>query len=486
MKRFVCSLALIAALLLTLAAPACADAPEAHVPECYYALSCEADGEFYDCDGEYVALNADGTGEVMFGNAVYALEWTLADAPFTYGDDDSEYAWEFSFTDEDDDMLEGYYLPEGVIVGTYLGYDYTFITEAAYLALGSESDPESVSAAADEALPLRAYRGEEGYVILNDAGTGVWLYRGEAMRITDWSAAGESVRICANDGSVLAGTLTDDTLDCTDQSGSPLHYRRASGSGIPVTQLAPERWNSDLPLVFDEADILTDEEERTLSERAYAISETRHCNVYIITLANFLDYTDSYSLYTCDEEIRTGYDLGYGSDKSCVCLFLSMDDRDFDILCFGDFGNAAFTDYGKEKLQDVFLDNFRDNDWFGGMSDYLTKCDSMLDSAASGKPLDIGSDPSVILCGIGGSLVLSFIIALLFCLAQKRRMQAVTKQADADAYVPQGGVDITYRRDRYVRTTTTRTYSPKSSGSGGGHGGTSVGHSGHSHSGGKF
>ena len=52
-------------------------------------------------------------------------------------------------------------------------------------------------------------------------------------------------------------------------------------------------------------------------------------------------------------------------------LALSMAERDFQMLAHGDTANAAFTDYGKYIMQDEFLDNFREDDWYGGFADYI-------------------------------------------------------------------------------------------------------------------
>lgn len=55
-------------------------------------------------------------------------------------------------------------------------------------------------------------------------------------------------------------------------------------------------------------------------------------------------------------------------------LALSMAERDFQMLAHGDTANAAFTDYGKYIMQDEFLDNFREDDWYGGFADYIAAC----------------------------------------------------------------------------------------------------------------
>ena len=55
--------------------------------------------------------------------------------------------------------------------------------------------------------------------------------------------------------------------------------------------------------------------------------------------------------------------------------------------------NAAFTDYGKYIMQDEFLDNFREDDWYGGFADYIAACGRYLEANANGTP-PIDVEPS--------------------------------------------------------------------------------------------
>ena len=47
----------------------------------------------------------------------------------------------------------------------------------------------------------------------------------------------------------------------------------------------------------------------------------------------------------------------------------------------------AFDDYGQSQVEDSYLDNFRDDDWYGGFSDFLSSCDTLLQQAAQGTPV---------------------------------------------------------------------------------------------------
>ena len=100
--------------------------------------------------------------------------------------------------------------------------------------------------------------------------------------------------------------------------------------------------------------------------------------MYIVTVEDFTDYSDTYYVKGFGEELFSSYDLGLGDDNCGILLILSMAERDYGLVAHGDFANAAFTDYGKDKLSEAFLDDFGDDNWYSGLSDYLDKSESML------------------------------------------------------------------------------------------------------------
>ena len=89
------------------------------------------------------------------------------------------------------------------------------------------------------------------------------------------------------------------------------------------------------------------------------------------------DYTYDETIYEAAKTLYQEYSLGYGEEKSGELLLLSMAERDYTLIAYG-YGNTAFTDYGKDKLSEVFLDDFGDDNWYSGLSDYLDKSESML------------------------------------------------------------------------------------------------------------
>ena len=249
-----------------------------------------------------------------------------------------------------------------------------------------------------------------------------------------------------------------------------------------VPALAAGFEEAELNFVTDEAGIFSEQEWSELEARAEEISQKYKCGVYIIVVDDFTDYVYDETVYEAAKTFYQEYSLGYGEEKSGELLLLSMEERDYTLIAYG-YGNTAFTDYGKDKLADAFLDDFGDDEWYNGFSDYLEKSDSMLQSARAGHPLDVDSNPLIRLAGIGISLLVGCVAAFVIAVGvSDRMMKSVSAKTEAGAYLTAGSVEITGREDHFTHTTETRTKIERSSSSGG----TTVDSDGFSGKSGKF
>ena len=233
--------------------------------------------------------------------------------------------------------------------------------------------------------------------------------------------------------------------------------------------------------VFDLEELLIDEEYWTLEDYAQEISEQRQCAVYFLTVDDFRNYGDGV-IFDVARQIFLDSDFGMGENRDGVLLMLSMADRDYCLLAHG-FGDTALTDYGKDYISEKFLDNFADNDWYGGCMAYLQYTDELLAQAREGNIYDRGSWIT------GGvlwlwSLVLGAAVSAVVCLIQRGMMRKkVRLQTDAAGYLEGGTVKITRRRDVFSHTTEVRHKIETDKGSSGGYSHSSDGFSGKS---GKF
>lgn len=230
---------------------------------------------------------------------------------------------------------------------------------------------------------------------------------------------------------------------------------------------APEQY------IYDTENLLEEEVREIIEVIAQDISAERQCGVYFLSVHNFRDYGDS-DIFNVARKIYEENDLGMGENKDGVLLILSMAERDYCLLAHG-FGDTALTDYGKDYISQRFLDDFADDDWYGGVRDYLTYTDDLLAQARAGKIYDRGSWITGSVLWIW-SLIIGGLVALMVCVIQRLVMQKkVRMQTGALEYL-QGNVQITKKRDVYTHTTEVRHKIEKNNGSG------SSG--GHSHSGG--
>jgi len=232
---------------------------------------------------------------------------------------------------------------------------------------------------------------------------------------------------------------------------------------------------ADLSYVTDDAGVLSAEEIAKLEEQAAGVAAEYNCGIYMVTLENYRNLADTPE--DCARWLFTEYDLGEGSDRDGVLLLLSMAERDYYLFAEGVLSAAAFTSAAHDWVSDAFLDDFANNDWYAGFSDFIEESGWCLEQAAAGSPLGEGSD-------IMGSLLIVIgvpcLIALVVCLIFRYQMKTARKQTHAQAYMVDGSAKIQLQQDLYTHSTQTRRKIETSSNNGGSSGRSSSG------SGGKF
>ena len=245
-------------------------------------------------------------------------------------------------------------------------------------------------------------------------------------------------------------------------------------------------------LVHDDCGLLTNVELSDLQTRAAQISENYNCGIYIVVVKNMDDFVFDYEIYDDAFGIEAFAQYYYfenlhgtGETGDGILLIMSMKERDYDIMAHGDFGNYAFTDYGKERLAASFLDYFADGNWYKGFDAYLNRVDRFLAAAAQGTPVDIGTriKEHNLPLSIAAGLVFGFIFALITCLAMKSGMKSVHTARIASNFIAQNGIQIPIQKDIFTHNTVVRQVIQSSSSSGGG---THINSSGSSHHSGKF
>ena len=254
--------------------------------------------------------------------------------------------------------------------------------------------------------------------------------------------------------------------------------------------------DAQIDYVSDYAGLLSDTQRRDLNDRAAEISDEYNFGVFVVIVNDYKSYVNG-SIADFSENVFHRYGLGRGQKEEGVLLAMSMNDRDYDIYAHGDFGNYAFTDYGKDQLANSFLDDFRRNDWAGGFRDFIKTSGDMLEKARNGQPVDTWipdqaeTGPRMTLGKLLVSLGVGCLTGGVTVSGMKRQMKTAVRQSGAANYVAQGGVRLSNKRDDFVNRSVTRQVIPRQTNSGrpgGGHfGGTTIsGSHGGSHHSGKF
>ena len=241
--------------------------------------------------------------------------------------------------------------------------------------------------------------------------------------------------------------------------------------------------NSQLPRLVDDADILTDSEEKELSQQLDTISENQECDVVVVTV----DSLDGKSAESYADDFYDNNGYGCGEENSGILLLVAMDDREWSMSTSG-YAVTAFTDAGLAYMEDQFVSDLSDGAYLDAFSKYASLCDDFLTQAKNGEPYDTGHLPkgTVSSLWILGDLLIGGVIAFVMALIKKAKLKSVKSQVAAAEYEKAGSLNLTVRTDRFINRVVTKRRIERKEGSGGSS--THTGSSGKTHGGrsGKF
>lgn len=229
---------------------------------------------------------------------------------------------------------------------------------------------------------------------------------------------------------------------------------------------------ADRDHVEDYAGLLTAEERQGLEQQAQSYLDQYGVGVYIATVDDYFDYTNG--------NIYDAADYFYQDrEENGLLLLLSMADREYVILAYGDYAQYAFNDAGLDAMEDYFLDDFGFDAWYDGLAEYISWSGDYLEQAENGTPYSADNIPmtgsqrtTAILIRVAIIFLLPLIIAGVYTLILSARMISVAAAVEASAYAS-GNLDLIRNEDIYTHTTTTRRKIEKESSSGSSSGGGS-------------
>lgn len=269
-----------------------------------------------------------------------------------------------------------------------------------------------------------------------------------------------------------------------------------------VLSLAPGAWAASLSPVIDQAELLTAQQEESLTQKADALRDAYGMDFVIVTNHSLGRKTP--------EQYADDYfdDNGYGPDG--VLFLLSMEQRDWYISTCGD-GIYALTDYGIQQLGELAVGYLADGRYYDAFDAYLDALVPYLESFQKGAPIDGQADlsgdfyhgtqekvvhygsrtPSAwsrFLRGLPMSMFIGLIAAGVTILILRSSMNTKRRQTAASAYMVDDSFHLRRHRDLFLYSNVSKVRRQQNTSSGSSHsgGGSSVHHSssGRSHGGG--
>lgn len=244
---------------------------------------------------------------------------------------------------------------------------------------------------------------------------------------------------------------------------------------LTVSAFALEPVGND-PLLVDDADLLTADEEAALTQTLVRLSEEAGLSMVIVTESTIgnqspMEYADDF------------FDQ-HDYSSSGILLLLSMEDRDWWISTAG-YGIVVVTDVGVDYLGECMVEDLSDGNYAKAFTAYLDGCEMLLEMAKNGTPYDVDTMPKEpfnvlgnLLVALGIGLVLAFTVTAVM----RGSLKSVRSQPAASDYQRPGSMQVTHARELFLYRTVDRHEKPKDEDRGGSS--THVSSSGTTHGGG--
>lgn len=214
---------------------------------------------------------------------------------------------------------------------------------------------------------------------------------------------------------------------------------------------------SSSPKLIDDAGLLSQKEFDKLNKELEDASSKSDLDIVVMTVGgldgrNVQDFAD------------LAYDKG-GYSEDGILFLISMEERDYAFSTKG-YGMTAFTIAGMEYMEDQFLGNISDGDYYKGFSKYASLSEDFVEEARKGNPYDIGHLPKKnnSLMYLIASIVLGCASSLFSNSSKRAQHTSVHKQYSAANYVTEN--QITNSRDIFLFRTMNRIRRPEKTRSG--------------------
>ncbi len=242
-------------------------------------------------------------------------------------------------------------------------------------------------------------------------------------------------------------------------------FLEATAEYFPVVQDAVQDvvYEADEQFLYDEADLLTDDQETALIQKLTEVSHATNAQIVVATIASM----DGGDIDSFVDYLYDTMGFGYGEDHDGVLLLVCMDPREYRIVSNGYAGVAIGPDQ-IDTLCDVVEFYLSEGSYATAFTLFANECEGYLEYHQAGSPFNVGKNLAI-------SLVIGIIAGLIVAFILKGQLKSVRKQDSAHVYVRQDSMHVDVKHDIFLYRNVTRTKkqervessSSSSSGSGG-------------------
>ncbi len=217
-------------------------------------------------------------------------------------------------------------------------------------------------------------------------------------------------------------------------------------SFIVISASADEIYDSSLPLIVDNADVLTDEEEEYLGEKCEAFREEFSADMVILTVTD-LEGKDSGSF---TEDFYYNYGYGTGADNNgIICMYCvdSFNGRDLYIKTFG----TVYDNVDDEEVYEILYemkDYFLEGNAVSAFDTYIMMTETEMEPVS---PVFM-----LVIC-LAAGIVIGIIITMIMASENK----SVRMNRDAAGYARRDTLSVTMHNDVFCRSRVIATPKPK-------------------------
>ena len=207
--------------------------------------------------------------------------------------------------------------------------------------------------------------------------------------------------------------------------------------------------------IYDEADLLSTQEETQLAEKLSEIGEEFDAQIVVMTVTSTSGNIDAYI-----EDKFDSMNMGYGENRDGVLLLVCMESREYRILSNG-FAGAAIGMDQIDAISDAIVSDLSDGAYADAFTAFADHCAYYLDGYLNGYPFNAGKKlVTALVIGVVAGIVVAFVL--------KKQLKSVRQQKRANVYIKSGSMKITASRDLFLYRQVTRTKKSSTSSSGSG------------------